>query len=160
MNSSRYTLSNGFYREVIDGVVRVEVPKQSGMARWWHANGRLAREVRLVNGLPEGICWEWHENGALAREIPYTRGFVDGVVKQWSTDGRLLGTYEMQMGRGTACEWNDDGSLKVEKEIIASGCEHDRVWSRSGIKEIYIWKDHVVSRKEYLDQLAECALAA
>lgn len=158
--NSRYTRTNGCYREVIDGVVRVEVPKRTGVARWWHANGRLAREMPVVNGLLDGLAREWHENGQLARETPYTRGYVDGVVKQWSADGRLLGTYELRMGKGTACEWNDDGSLKLVKEIIAGGCEHDRIWDRTGFKEVYVWKDHVVSREEFLEQLGRCALAA
>jgi hypothetical protein len=160
MNNARYTWVNGHYREVIDGVVRVDVPRHTGIARWWHANGHIAKVAFLRNGVPDGLVREWHESGNLARETPYTRGYIHGVVKQWSTDGRLLGTYELRMGRGTVREWNDDGSLKVVKDVLGSGCEHERIWDDHGFHEVYVWKDHVVSRGEFLEHLAHSALAA
>lgn len=161
MNASRYTWANGHYREVIDGVVRVDLPGTTGVARWWHANGVLAKVSFLTNGIPDGITREWHENGKLARVIPYEHGFVHGVVEQWGEDGKLLGTYEMNRGKGTVMEWNEDGTLKVVKEILDAGCERDRVWDEHGhCHEVYVWKDHVVSRTEFFRRAPAEAKAA
>ncbi len=151
MNNARYTREEGPYREVIDGVLRVEIPPDTGVARWWHANGVLAKEVFMLDGMPHGVCLEWHENAMLAREIPYQRGFVNGMVKQWNRDGHLLGAYELQMGRGIIREWYEDGSLKTEIEVLGGGSQRGTIWDETGrSRHVYVWMDHPVSRTEFI----------
>ena len=155
MINNRYTLDEEYYRETIDGVLRVEVPKRTGIARWWYANGNLAKELFMLDGLPDSIGLEWHENGNIAREIPYERGFINGTVRQWSKDGRLLGSYELQMGRGTVREWYEDGSLKAEIEILGGGSQRGTLWDESRQpKEVYVWMDHPVTHTEFIRKSA------
>jgi antitoxin component YwqK of YwqJK toxin-antitoxin module len=89
MSVHRYW-NNGVLYEIIDGILRRQVPKSDGIARSWHANRVLAKEMTLVNGLAEGVCYEWHDNGEMAVERPYKQGLEDGTVRQWNKSGKLL----------------------------------------------------------------------
>ncbi len=156
MSNERHSYwSNGIYREFIDGVLRAEVPKQNGTARWWHPNGQLEKESPVVNGVTEGLVREWHENGQLKRETPFRRGNVDGVVRQWNDQGRLLGEYELRSGKGIMREWNNDGSLELELEIIAEGCHRGTIYDDRGrARQVFLWNGRPVSKKKFLDKFA------
>jgi antitoxin component YwqK of YwqJK toxin-antitoxin module len=155
MNNGRHSYwSNGVLREFIDGVLRAEIPKQSGVARYWHANGTLAKEMTLVNGVADGTVREWHDNGKLACEKTYKNGEVDGTVQQWNGDGTLLGEYEMKMGWGIERKWNEDGSPKSELEKVAEGAYRGKIWDDRGkARETFLWNGRPVSKNKFLDKL-------
>jgi hypothetical protein len=90
---------------------------RNGVVRGRHANGRMKGEAPVPGAVYHGDVREWHDNGKLRRVTPYVRGYVHGRVRQWDSSGRLLGEYEMNMGRGTEREWNEDGSLLLERQI-------------------------------------------
>ena len=154
MNNQTSYWSNGVLREVVNGVLRREIPKQNGIARWWHPNGALEKEMPMVNGVADGIVHVWHDNGKLAREKIYRRGEVDGMVRQWNREGELLGEYEMKMGWGIEREWNEDGSQKSELEKVAEGAYRGKIWDDKGkIHETFLWNGKPVSKKKLLEKL-------
>ena len=148
--------NNGVLHEIVDGVLRRQIPKGNGVARYWHANGVLAKEMSMVNGVADGTVCEWHDNGQLAREKTYKRGEVDGIVRQWNSEGKLLGEYEMKMGRGVERNWNEDGTLKNEMEILTKNAIRGRVWDDLGkIREIFLWNGKPISQKKFGERLAK-----
>jgi antitoxin component YwqK of YwqJK toxin-antitoxin module len=145
---------NGVLREIVDGVVRREIPKADGVSRYWHANGVLAKEMSTKNGLAEGVVREWHDNGQLALEYTYLRGEVDGIVRQWNREGRFLGGYEMKMGWGVERRWNEDGTPKNEMEKLSESATRGKIWDDLGkAREVYLWNGKPVSKKKCLEKL-------
>jgi len=146
--------SNGVLREFIDGVLRREIPKTKGIARYWHANGVLEKEMNMVNGVADGVVREWHDNGQLALEYTYRRREIDGMVRQWNRDGRLLGEYEMKMGWGVRHRWNEDGTPKSEMEKLSENAIRGKVWDDLGkAREVFLWNGKPVSKKKFLEKL-------
>lgn len=143
------------FREFVDGVLRREFPKKSGLCRSWYANGQLESESTFGDGGMEGIAREWYANGVLKKEEPCRRGKVHGTVRQWNSQGTLLGEYEMVNGAGTIKRWREDGSLESEMELFTDGCakaiDYDEETGRA--RETYLWDGKPVSRKKFLQKL-------
>ena len=153
-NVQRY-VSGGVFREFIDGVLRREQPKRDGIARWWHANGTLARECTMVDGKVHGTMRQFHKNGRIAREEPYENGIINGTVTQWNAEGKLLGQYEMKNGRGVKREWKEDGSLRLEFEQVTENASKGRVWDDLGkVREVFLWNGKPISKKKFCERLA------
>lgn len=152
MNEVTYFIG-GIRHDIVDGVVRSIVPK-NGVARHWHANGTLARELTLVNGIADGVVREWHDNGKLACEMTYKKGKIDGTVKQWSTKGVLLGEYKLSNGWGISKKWNDDGSLALELEMIVEGSFRAKMYDDRGrAREGFLWNGRPISKKKFAEKL-------
>ena len=148
--------SNGVLREVVNGVLRREESRDA--CRLWHANGRLEMESTLVDGRPEGPVREWHDNGRLARESEYRNGRLNGLVRQWGRDGRLLGEFEMKDGRGIRKEWNEDGSLRAERENVADG-SWVRTWDDQGEAQMtFVWDGEIVTRREFVEHFSRWSI--
>ena len=153
MNSQTYW-SNGVLREITDGVLRREIPKSSGVARHWHPNGILAKEMNMVNGVGDGVVREWHDNGQLAHEWTYKMGEIDGIVRQWSREGKLLGEYEMKMGWGISRKWNEEGILVSVLEKISDKGYRGTIWDDHGrSRESFLWNGKSISKKKFYEKL-------
>jgi hypothetical protein len=156
MSSSYSKWEGDDWIQVIDGVVRRREPRSNGMSRSWHANGVLASEYTLANGVIEGIDREWHDNGVLAKESPFVSGRVHGIVRQWNRDGKLLGEYSIREGRGVKRVWNEDGSPQTEFEQIAEHAARGKVWDDLGkAREVFLWKGKPISKVRWLKKLEE-----
>lgn len=59
---------------------------RDGPDREYYPDQRLKAEYLYRTGLPHGIARTWHPNGALARELTYERGEVL-AERAWSEDG-------------------------------------------------------------------------
>ncbi len=142
--------------EIVDGLLRREVPRRNGVARFWHANGILEKEMCMVNGVADGVVREWHANGNVLRETPYKNGAVDGVVSQWNSEGKLLGQYTLSAGLGVQRKWNEDGTLSLEVEIVNEGCHRGTVWDDKGrARKVYLWNGRPVSKGRFEAKIAE-----
>jgi antitoxin component YwqK of YwqJK toxin-antitoxin module len=149
----------GTMYEYIYGRLRRELPT-NGIAREWHANGVLAREMKVVNGVAVGTIKEWFDNGQLAKETPIERGKIHGTVYRWARDGRLLGSYEMRWGTGTAKDWDDDGSLNSEMTHYGDGTSHGKSWDDKGkLHETFSLNGRTVSKRKFFEKLNSADVA-
>lgn len=73
---------------------------RTGVWRFWHPNGRLAREIEFAAGVRDRGAREWYENGAPAADGFYAGGVRDGRWRFWDAAGRLV--REVTYGTGTA----------------------------------------------------------
>lgn len=64
----RRSVADSYRREYIGGTIRDRVLCE------YHANGRLAEEIPLLNGLRNGICRFWNKDGVLLEEISCSAG--------------------------------------------------------------------------------------
>ena len=84
----------------------------TGIAFRRHANGKLWRVKRYVNGFAEGICREWHGNGKIKRRWRTKHGQVIGTEREWYADGGLKCIRENEFGVITKeREYDSDGQL-------------------------------------------------
>jgi antitoxin component YwqK of YwqJK toxin-antitoxin module len=81
------------------GVKISEVPfvdgREHGMARSWHANGRLSMEGLYVHGESRGLVKEWFEDGSLKSETVWEFG----VPMRWEKrdrSGNVIEVFERQ----------------------------------------------------------------
>jgi hypothetical protein len=141
--------------QVEDGVVRRNLPRRNGTARSWHANGELAGEYELVDGVVVGETRERHDNGVLAKTKPFVSGRVHGTVRQWNREGNLLGEYTMTDGRGVQREWNEDGTMLMEHEHFSEGTMRGKVFDDLGkAHEVFMWKGKRISKKKFMELIS------
>jgi len=79
---------------------------------------RYLANSRTRTSSKHGFERTWHPNGLIQSELLYDQGLLNGACKQWSDNGKLLGTYEMKLGKGTRKEWSDDGNLLRETPLV------------------------------------------
>ena len=84
---------------------RVEyIPLEGGriLTRHYYDNGVMESEAVLTHemGAIEGISRYWHANGTLAKEFSVHNGVYDGVHRIWDANGRLVDEFEMKEGTG------------------------------------------------------------
>jgi hypothetical protein len=121
--------------------------------KFYHRNGRVREENRLVAGQFHQVQRTWHRNGQLAQELRYQHGRLHGVCRQWDENGGLLGTFTMVHGTGLQRYWYDNGQLQLE---ISSrdGKFHGRTrdWLQDGTlsQEQFYIHSQAVSRAAYL----------
>jgi antitoxin component YwqK of YwqJK toxin-antitoxin module len=126
--------------------------KKPDIQRTYYKNGRPYQEVPFVGGKINGIIREWHRSGALAREVPIRDGQRHGVCKQWNNKGELLGTFEMDMGRGISKQWYPNGQLEFEASVInETFTGRFRHWNEHGqlTAENFFLNNKRVSKAEY-----------
>lgn len=63
---------------------------RTGIWRFWHPNGRLAREMEFAAGVRDRFAREWHDNGAPAADGFYAAGVRDGRWRFWDRGGQLV----------------------------------------------------------------------
>jgi MORN repeat variant len=125
--------------------------------RSFYRNGQIHQERPLVNGQLHGLARTWHKNGVQASEEPYQEGKLRGTCRQWDATGKLLGSYVIDHGTGTQCEWWDNERLKMEVSTL-EGVFHgiSRQWLMDGtlVFKVYFVKGNQVTRDQYQQSAA------
>ncbi|WP_335971165.1 toxin-antitoxin system YwqK family antitoxin [Fusobacterium polymorphum] len=56
----------------------------------YYANGKLAREIPLKDGLINGEAKDYYENGKIRSTATFVNGDIDGVVKEYNQAGKII----------------------------------------------------------------------
>ena len=56
----------------------------------YYANGKLAREIPLKDGLINGEAKDYYENGKIRSTATFVNGDIDGVVKEYNQAGKVI----------------------------------------------------------------------
>ena len=56
----------------------------------YYANGKLAREIPLKDGLINGEVKDYYENGKIRSTATFVNGDIDGVVKEYNQAGKVV----------------------------------------------------------------------
>ena len=56
----------------------------------YYANGKLAREIPLKDGLINGEVKDYYENGKIRSTATFVNGHIDGVVKEYNQAGKVI----------------------------------------------------------------------
>ena len=56
----------------------------------YYANGKLAREMPIKNGLINGEVKDYYENGKIRSTASFVNGGIDGVVKEYNQAGKVI----------------------------------------------------------------------
>lgn len=56
----------------------------------YYANGKLAREIPLKDGLVSGEAKDYYENGKIRSTASFVNGGIDGVVKEYNQAGKVI----------------------------------------------------------------------
>ena len=56
----------------------------------YYANGKLAREIPLKDGLINGEVKDYYENGKIRSTATFVNGDIDGVVKEYNQAGKVI----------------------------------------------------------------------
>jgi hypothetical protein len=121
--------------------------------KFYHRNGRIRAENRLVAGQFHQIQRTWHRNGQLAQALRYQHGRLHGECRQWDENGRSLGTFTMVHGTGLQRYWHDNGRLKLEissRDGKFHGRTRDWLWDGTLAQEQFYINNRAVNRAAYL----------
>jgi len=64
--------------------------KKIVLEKEYYANGKLAREIPLKNGLINGEAKDYYENGKIRSTATFVNGHIDGVVKEYNQAGKII----------------------------------------------------------------------
>ena len=64
--------------------------KEIVLEKEYYANGKLAREIPLKDGLINGEAKDYYENGKIRSTATFVNGGIDGVVKEYNQAGKLI----------------------------------------------------------------------
>ena len=64
--------------------------KKIVLEKEYYANGKLAREIPLKDGLINGEAKDYYENGKIRSTTNFVNGDIDGVVKEYSQAGKVV----------------------------------------------------------------------
>ena len=56
----------------------------------YYANGKLAREMPIKNGLINGEVKDYYENGKIRSTATFVNGDIDGIVKEYNQAGKVI----------------------------------------------------------------------
>ena len=56
----------------------------------YYANGKLAREIPLKDGLINGEVKDYYENGKIRSTATFVNGDIDGIVKEYNQAGKII----------------------------------------------------------------------
>ena len=56
----------------------------------YYANGKLAREIPLKDGLINGEVKDYYENGKIRSTATFVNGDIDGIVKEYNQAGKVV----------------------------------------------------------------------
>jgi antitoxin component YwqK of YwqJK toxin-antitoxin module len=94
----------------------------------WHANGRLATRVPLVDGRRDGECRTWFPTGEARSLMTYTKGRLQGRFVRWHPNGQvaLEGLMEDGQRSGVWRAWTQEGELEPEQSGLYVDGERTR----------------------------------
>ena len=64
--------------------------KEIVLEKEYYANGKLAREIPLKDGLINGEVKDYYENGKIRLTTNFVNGDIDGVVKEYNQAGKVV----------------------------------------------------------------------
>jgi len=64
--------------------------KKIVLEKEYYANGKLAREIPLKDGLIHGEVKYYYENGKIRAITPFVNGNVDGILREYNQVGKLI----------------------------------------------------------------------
>ena len=64
--------------------------KEIVLEKEYYANGKLAREIPLKDGLINGEAKDYYENGKIRSTATFINGGIDGVVKEYNQAGKVI----------------------------------------------------------------------
>ena len=64
--------------------------KKIVLEKKYYANGKLAREIPLKDGLINGEVKDYYENGKIRSTATFIDGDIDGVVKKYNQAGKVI----------------------------------------------------------------------
>ena len=64
--------------------------KEIVLEKEYYANGKLAREMPIKNGLINGEVKDYYENGKIKSTASFVNGSIDGVVKEYNQVGKVI----------------------------------------------------------------------
>ena len=64
--------------------------KKIVLEKEYYANGKLAREIPLKDGLINGEAKDYYENGKIRLTATFVNGGIDGVVKEYNQAGKVI----------------------------------------------------------------------
>ena len=64
--------------------------KEIVLEKEYYANGKLAREIPLKDGLINGEAKDYYENGKIRSTATFVNGGIDGVVKEYNQAGKVI----------------------------------------------------------------------
>ena len=64
--------------------------KEIVLEKEYYANGKLAREIPLKDGLINGEAKDYYENGKIRSTATFVNGDIDGVVKEYNQTGKVI----------------------------------------------------------------------
>lgn len=64
--------------------------KKIVLEKEYYANGKLAREIPLKDGLINGEAKDYYENGKIRSTATFVNGDIDGVVKEYNQTGKVI----------------------------------------------------------------------
>ena len=83
--------------------------KEIVLEKEYYANGKLAREIPLKDGLINGEAKDYYENGKIRSTATFVNGDIDGVVKEYNQAGKVI--KETLYKNGKKVKW-------VNKDIL------------------------------------------
>ena len=64
--------------------------KEIVLEKEYYANGKLAREIPLKDGLINGEAKDYYENGKIRSTASFVNGDINGVVKEYNQAGKVI----------------------------------------------------------------------
>ena len=64
--------------------------KKIVLEKEYYANGKLAREIPLKDGLINGEVKDYYENGKIRSTANFKNGDIDGIVKEYNQAGKVV----------------------------------------------------------------------
>lgn len=64
--------------------------KEIVLEKEYYANGKLAREIPLKDGLINGEAKDYYENGKIRSTATFVNGDIDGIVKEYNQAGKVI----------------------------------------------------------------------
>ena len=64
--------------------------KEIVLEKEYYANGKLAREIPLKDGLINGEVKDYYENGKIRSTANFINGDIDGIVKEYNQAGKVI----------------------------------------------------------------------
>ncbi|WP_336184373.1 toxin-antitoxin system YwqK family antitoxin [Fusobacterium polymorphum] len=64
--------------------------KKIVLEKEYYANGKLAREIPLKDGLINGEVKDYYENGKIRSTANFKNGDIDGIVKEYNQAGKVI----------------------------------------------------------------------
>ena len=64
--------------------------KEIVLEKEYYANGKLAREIPLKDGLVSGEAKDYYENGKIRSTATFVNGDIDGIVKEYNQAGKVI----------------------------------------------------------------------